>query len=139
MLGGQKCYNVLCLWGLPGYQPIIVIFFVEKIQQFHFDHLLTWVPKSLYFIHGSESAKIFSQFVGGLAAAEWFVSKKSHKCMSLVLVRFETWTLIDQKNFVFQNFFLFFLKFDMTRWVFPCFRKPSHNSFVGKRPFYICM
>ena len=36
----------------------------EKIVTpvFHFDHLLTQVPKSPYFIHGSESAKICTHF-----------------------------------------------------------------------------
>ena len=37
-----------------------------------------------------ESAKIFAKLFLGLASAEQFVSKKSQKCMLLVLVPFET-------------------------------------------------
>ena len=75
----------LCIRGPPGYQPVTE----KKVWKFvappfHFDHLLTQVPKSLYFIHGSESAKIFAHIFLGLAAIERFVSKKSQKYRFLI-------------------------------------------------------
>ena len=55
----------------------------------------------------------------------------------MVLVRLETWALTKQKNFL-QFFFLFFYVLSQD-WTFFVFRQPSHNSFVGKLPFYIYM
>ena len=44
--------------GLPGYQPVIVKKVWKNITpKFHFEYLVTQVPKSLYHIQGSESAK----------------------------------------------------------------------------------
>ena len=59
--------------GLPGYQPLIVR--EKKCEEivkspFHFDHLRPYVPKSAYFIHGSESANIFTNLFVSLTALQ---------------------------------------------------------------------
>ena len=61
-----------------------------------------WSPthlgaKSPYFIHKSESAKLFTHCFWGLPAMEQFVSKNTEKCRFLVQVRFENLTLTNQK------------------------------------------
>ena len=87
--GGSCIYTLSCKASYEGF-PAINKLVSKRCEQiitplFHFDHMLTRVPLSPYFIHGSESVKTLPHFFFGWASAERFVLKKF-----LILVCFET-------------------------------------------------
>ena len=119
----------------------------EKIvtPPFHFDHLLTQVPKSPYFIHRSEYAIIFIHFFG--LCLQW--SGLSQKCPKkyMFLFRNVIWqhgSFPSLKNQIiaclrtkFHPIFGVFLERDMTRCVHPFIKKPNHSLFEDNILSYI--
>ena len=81
----KKLNIIVCLRRLSSYQNISKKMCEKNITPpFHFDHLPTQVPKSLYRLKDSESAIIFAHFLGGLAPTDPFVSKKPKNMKFLV-------------------------------------------------------
>ena len=88
----------------------------NSYSAFHFNHLLTQVPKSLYFIHCSKSAKIFTHNCLDLFVTEQFVSKNPNS----VWFWFKS-VLIDEFKFFFKAMKnLFFMWFEKMCHCLPC-------------------
>ena len=91
----RKTLNFL-LWGLPDTHAVIVKKVWTKFTPpFQFDHQLTWVPWSLYFEHGLDSANIFTCFFLGFLQRSG-LSLESHSILGLPhnlhILRLENWS-----------------------------------------------